>query len=211
VAGGPADARQVVVSDLNFSDFPVSRIWRGRNYPESRIFILGESWYGEYLGDLNYDDGYIAAYVEGRQVDRMYSKMANAVGMSKATFWHSVAFTNFVQCVGPTRQSRPTPAMYSAAAPRLKAILSDISPAAVWVLGIEQSALSIPIIQAAPSLPPFSSMIEFCRRYGFKSESSRRGHSPRAVKTSSRCFSRSKHCSATSCAKREQRRRSVAY
>jgi hypothetical protein len=137
------------VSDLNFSDFPVSRIWRGRNYPEARIFILGESWYGEYLGDLNYDDGYIAAYLEGRQVDRMYSKMANAVGMSKATFWHSVAFTNFVQCVGPTRQSRPTPAMYSAAAPRLKAILNDISPAAVWVLGIEQSALSIPIIQAA--------------------------------------------------------------
>ena len=83
------------------------RIWIEPSFPEVGILVLGESWYGDYAGDLATDAEYIAAYLAGQQIDRMYTKMANASGLGKQTFWHSVSFTNLVHRIGATPDCRP--------------------------------------------------------------------------------------------------------
>lgn len=126
-------------------------VWVGPNYPARRIFVLGESWYGEYPDDLVTDDGYIRAYLDGdkRAADPMYTRIANACETERRQFWEGVMFTNFVQCVGETRKSRPTPKQYEAAKPRLKNLLEKHKPAGVWIIGIEQSKYSAPIVESA--------------------------------------------------------------
>ena len=111
--------------------------------------MLGESWYGEYTDDLVTDDGWIRAYLEGRVVDRMYTRMANACELTRRQFWESVMFTNFVQCVGTRREHRPSSSMYRAAQSRLGALLEAHRPRGVWVLGIGQAEYSVPTIEAA--------------------------------------------------------------
>lgn len=128
---------------------PPERIWVGPRYQERRIFILGESWFGNYEGDLATDDGYITAYLVGAQRDRLYSRIAEACGPDARTFWEGVMFTNFVQRVGPTRDHRPTRAHYLEAQPRLNHILVEHQPHGVWVLGKEQGRYSAPIVRDA--------------------------------------------------------------
>jgi hypothetical protein len=128
--------------------FP-ERIWIGPHYESLRVFVLGESWYGDYEGDLVTDAGYVAAYLANKQVDRMYTKMANAAGLGKKKFWESIAFTNFVQRVGPTRDCRPTSQQYLGAKDRLRRLLSELAPKGVWILGTEQGAYSEPVVLAA--------------------------------------------------------------
>jgi hypothetical protein len=125
------------------------KIWIGPNYPGFGVFILGESWYGEYPDDLVTDDGYVRAYLAGRKSDGMYTRMANACGMTKEAFWNSIVFTNFAQRVGPSRTDRPTDRQYREAIPRLQRILSEQKPRGVWVLGLEQGKISAPVIQSA--------------------------------------------------------------
>ena len=130
------------------------KIWIGPNYSNRRIFVLGESWYGDYTDDLATDDGYIRAYLEGHQPDPMYSRMANAcMGdnslRARCDYWHGLAFTNFVQCVGGNRADRPTTDMLKAARPRLTALLEAHKPAGVWILGIGQGEHSAPVVAAA--------------------------------------------------------------
>lgn len=135
--------------DIKAHEGPTERIWVGSRYSTSLILVLGESWYGDFEGDLVTDDGYISAYLAGRQTDRMYTKMANAAGLDKEEFWHAVAFTNFVQRVGDTRNCRPTRAQYLEAQPRLSNLLMKLRPKGVWILGKEQSAYSKPVVRAA--------------------------------------------------------------
>lgn len=125
------------------------RIWIGSRYADRKILVLGESWYGDYVGDLVTDDGYVRAYLDGRQADAMYTRMANASGLGKQAFWQGIAFTNFVQRVGDTRDCRPTPAEYRQARERLDRLLQTLSPCGVWILGIGQSEYSAPIIREA--------------------------------------------------------------
>lgn len=125
------------------------RVWIGPHYDTLRVFVLGESWYGDYEGDLVTDAGYIAAYLANKQVDRMYNKMANAAGLGKKKFWESVTFTNFVQRVGDTLDCRPTSQQYVDAQGRLRRLLSEHVPNGVWILGIEQGAYSGPVVRTA--------------------------------------------------------------
>ncbi len=128
--------------------FP-ERIWVGPDFSKMKIFVLGESWYGNYPEDLATDDGYIQAYLEGRVPDRMYTRMANACDMTPKEFWGSSMFTNFVQRVGATRDHRPSTEQYKAAQPRLGCLLNEHRPRGVWILGIEQSTYSAPVVEAA--------------------------------------------------------------
>ena len=127
------------------------KVWVGPNYPARRIFVLGESWYGEYPDDLVTDDGYIRAYLDGdkRAADPMYTRIANACETERRQFWEGVMFTNFVQCVGETRKSRPTPKQYEAAKQRLEKLLEKYKPAGVWIIGIEQSKYSALTVERA--------------------------------------------------------------
>ena len=128
---------------------PSERIWIGPNFPRSGIFVLGESWYGEYTDDLVTDDGWIRAYLDRQVPDRMYTRMANACGMTRHQFWESVMFTNFVQCVGTLRENRRSAVMYAAAQSRLMALLESHRPRGVWVLGMGQADYSVPVIERA--------------------------------------------------------------
>lgn len=123
-------------------------IWVGHEYQAKRILVLGESWYGSFPDQLATDSGYIAAYLAGRVTDRMYSKMANACGPSRNEFWQSIAFTNFVQCIGEEAGSRPTDQAYKDAKPRLADLLKLHQPQVVWVLGEEQAKYSSPVIES---------------------------------------------------------------
>lgn len=123
------------------------RIWIGPTYSKLRVLVLGESWYGEFPGDLVTDDAYIRAYLEDRVTDSMYSRMANACELERKEFWNGVMFTNFVQRVGATRDSRPTPEHYKEACNRLARLFEDYSPRGVWILGLEQGKHSAPVVQ----------------------------------------------------------------
>ena len=125
------------------------RIWVGQGYESLRVLVLGESWYGDYEGDLVTDAGYIAAYLSNKQTDRMYTKIANATGLGKMKFWESVAFTNFVQRVGATVDCRPTSQQYINSQDRLRRLLSELAPEGVWILGTEQGAYSEPVVRGA--------------------------------------------------------------
>jgi hypothetical protein len=125
------------------------RIWVGPRYNEERIFVLGESWFGDYEGDLVTDHGYITAYLAGSLRDRLYSCLAEACGPDRRTYWESVMFTNFVQRVGPTRDHRPGEAQYIEAQHRLRRILAEHQPCGVWVLGKGQGKYSAPVVRSA--------------------------------------------------------------
>jgi len=110
------------------------KIWCGKYFLKSRVLVLGESWYGNYEGELATDAGWIQAYLENHVTDRMYTKISNACGMPRELYWHEIAFTNFVQRVGENPTDRPTKKCYINAKPRLKKLLNELKPQAVWIL-----------------------------------------------------------------------------
>jgi hypothetical protein len=125
------------------------KIWEGSAFVQHRIFVLGESWYGDYSDELVTDDGYIRAYLAGRVVDALYTRIANACQLSRQDFWDGVMFTNFVQRVGATRDLRPTRQHFDAAGARLAGLLDDHQPRGVWILGVGQAEYSAPIVERA--------------------------------------------------------------
>lgn len=133
---------------MNSAEY-AERVWIGPGFASSRILVLGESWYGDYEGDLVTDDGYIRAYLDGTIVDAMYTRLANATGLGKQAFWRNIMFTNFVQRVGSLRDARPTPTQYRAATQRLASLLVVHRPLGVWILGKEQSRHSEPVVMSA--------------------------------------------------------------
>ncbi len=134
---------------------PSARIWIGPDFATcGRVLVLGESWYGQWLDEdgspLVYDHEYVLAYLACRVKDPMYTRVAKATGLGKAAFWQRVAFTNFViDSVGTHRTHRPTIAHYMASKPRLRELLAEVAPRAVWVLGKEQGEYSRPVVQEA--------------------------------------------------------------
>lgn len=127
----------------------VDRPWIGSSYDQNQILVLGESWYGDWGSEHNSDQGYVAAYLDGKISDGMYTRMANACKATREVFWHQIAFTNFVIWTGPNRKDRPTRAMYMSATGRLEALLEKHTPRGVWILGIEQSQYSAPVVRRA--------------------------------------------------------------
>ena len=124
------------------------KIWIGSTYQTQRIFVLAESWYGDFSNELVTDDGYIRAYLDGRQKDAMYTRIANACKLQRTEYWQSVMFTNFVQRVGATRKNRPTADHYKSACARLENLLVVHKPLGVWILGIGQGEHSAPVVKS---------------------------------------------------------------
>lgn len=160
--GNEAELRQALAADDGLEELlgvfktPVvppggrrDEVWIGEHYERERILVLGESWYGDYGEDRNTDRGYVRAYVNGQQADGMYTKMAQACGLSREEYWQAIAFTNFAQWVGEFRTDRPTRMAYEAAVPRLQTLLSTLKPKGVWILGKGQGTYSGPVVHAA--------------------------------------------------------------
>ena len=124
--------------------YGIDQVWIGQNYREHRTLVLGESWYGDYAD--NTDKGYVRLYLDGEIRDRMYTRMANAVGLDRQDFWNRILFTNFVGRVGDHRTDRPTNADFRAAIPRLRDLVAEYKPIRAWVLGIGQGEFSGPVL-----------------------------------------------------------------
>lgn len=126
------------------------KVWVGPKFTRTGVFVLGESWFGDYPDHLATDDGYIRAYLKGEVTDALYTRIANATGLGKQPFWESIMFTNFVsQPTGPTRAYRPTAVQYKQALPRLASLLKLHRPRGVWIIGKEQAAYSEPVVREA--------------------------------------------------------------
>jgi len=125
------------------------KVWLGPNYLSNRVFVLGQSWFGHYEGDLATDDGYIREYLAGNIHDAAYDRWARSSGMSLNDFWNGIMFTNFVQWTGPTRDPGPGAKDFKNAVPRLVALLNLHQPLAVWIIGKTQSKYSKPIVEVA--------------------------------------------------------------
>lgn len=123
--------------------------WIGKEFEARRILVLGESWYGDWGAGYNSDSSYVAGYLAGKLRDVMYTKMANACGMSRQAYWDCILFTNFVTWAGAHRTDRPTKSMYEKGVPRLKRLLQEYKPKGVWILGKEQSKFSAPVVHNA--------------------------------------------------------------
>lgn len=130
--------------------------WIGANYGEcGRLLILGESWYDadEPL------DGYVRRWARGEQQDTLFACLYNALSgrrreestaAQRLGWWGTFAFCNFVPgSLGPTNAQRPTPAQFRAAQGPFAATLERLKPAGVWIVGLEHSEYSRPVVEKA--------------------------------------------------------------
>ena len=131
-------------ADLTGTPITVSdRIWIGDRYAEHRLLILGESYYGQYEGDMETDEVYLREHVAGRQPDKMYEKMEQALGLTAAQLWHQCIFTNLVTgSIGDTYRATAKVDQFKAGLPRLRELLRRHGPARVWIMGKTQSKYS---------------------------------------------------------------------
>lgn len=124
--------------------------WIGDCYATGhRTLVLGESFYDDYPDEIRTDHGYVSMWLAGRlkeyypKPERLYPRLANAIGPTRAEWWHSIAFTNLVnESVGPAVSHRPSVAMYERGQVRLRRVLAELQPSRVWIIGKEQSEYS---------------------------------------------------------------------
>ena len=125
-----------------------SRPWVGRDYPQHRIFVLGESYTGTWDGDRQYDDVYMADLLAGKNVSRpdLFIRIAEKLQMSLSTLWHQVAFTNMaLGSIGATNATKVTPAQLRAGQPRLESLFRHHEPRGVLVLGAKTGDAAAPV------------------------------------------------------------------
>jgi hypothetical protein len=124
------------------------RPWIGRDYAQSGIFVLGESYTGTYTDDLEYDDSYLAALLSGTPVPGpdLFIKMAEKLAMSLQALWQQVIFTNLaLGTIGPTNETKVTPARLNAGRPRLETLLLRHQPRGVLILGAKTGKAAEPV------------------------------------------------------------------
>ncbi len=130
-------------------------LWVGREFTSTKVLVLGESWYGDPIPLLRY----IPAWIAGSERDALFSRLYRASRHSSATtdevgcrasFWNSLAFTNFVPgTVGAVRRNRPSVTHFRTGQPYLSDVLARLQPANVLILGIEQGRYAAPVCQSA--------------------------------------------------------------
>lgn len=134
----------------------MTEIWVGNNYQKSknRIFILGESWYGQEVSLAEYIPQWAAHKIRDSTFSRIFnsgsgSKTSKASEYEILDFWHTIVFYNFViGTVGDTRSHRPTKAQYESSKLPLSSVLNRLTPKGIWVLGKEQAQYSVPVIES---------------------------------------------------------------
>lgn len=127
--------------------------WVGDRYTNSsligqRLLVLGESHYGDdSWGAEEFTQEVVRTWAIQKR-HAFFTKVAKLVldlpderwvdDDLRETFWHSVAFYNYVQeYVGPWARHRPTDEMWEAAAVPFLDVLAELRPTAVLVLGSE--------------------------------------------------------------------------
>jgi hypothetical protein len=153
-------------------------LWLGDSYhlPANRLLVLGESWWG----DVEPLSDFVPKWAAGRVRDHTFSRLFNAcsglhtetaTAEQRLAWWHTIAFYNFVTgSVGDLRGDRPTRAHFDAAAAPFTALMAEIRPRGVWILGKEQAQHSAPLVAAAAI--PFE-IAPHPTSYGLRSETLR--------------------------------------
>ena len=117
--------------------------WIGLDFARQphRILLLGESYYGQHLGDLEHDQVWIQAVLQGYIADEFFLVTPRHLGESPHSFWHRHMFTNFViDPLATNNTKRPTTAQLRASEPRLEALIERHSIAGILCLGKTHSA-----------------------------------------------------------------------
>ncbi|MFO0858967.1 MAG: hypothetical protein U0570_00315 [Phycisphaerales bacterium] len=130
-------------------------VWIGTNYKlsPSRILILGESWYGDADPLAEYVPWWILKQVRDNTFARVFNAASgfhteSASVAQRSGWWNSIAFYNFVPgSVGENRTDRPTRAVFLAAREPLRAVLEQLRPNGVWILGKEQTDYSAGVVE----------------------------------------------------------------
>lgn len=124
--------------------------WIGKRYDNSRfgvrILVLGESHYGGQQDDVAMTREVVEVYTQGGDRIRFFTVIANVLrGQSGwiedtelAGMFQEIAFYNFVQTiVGEEPRCRPTFRQWVEAQEPFKAVLTELKPDVVLVLGVE--------------------------------------------------------------------------
>ncbi len=127
--------------------------WVGNNYWESagsfkkRILVLGESHYGDEESPSPLPPKLTVECIEGQISGKLWRFFTIAAKVflggeadpsleDKKTFWHSVAFANFVQeSVGSGPGTPPTKEMWEKGRSAFPEMLSELRPQLIAVLG----------------------------------------------------------------------------
>jgi len=135
---------------MNNQSYDGSRIWIGDHYDKHRTFVLGESYFGSYEGDMETDEVYLREFVAHRQEDKLFEKISRSLDMSRSEFWHRVAFTNLViGSIGPTGAATAKNQQFRDGCARFSDLLAKYQPQRVWILGKGQGHFSGRICAAA--------------------------------------------------------------
>jgi hypothetical protein len=127
--------------------------WVGDRYDSGgllgvRTLVLGESHYGESEDASSQVTRGVVQQWAMEKRSAFFTKVAKLLlnlpaghwlsDETRAAFWHSVAFYNYVQeFPGASARIRPTEAMWQAARPAFFEMLNRLRPAAIIVLGFE--------------------------------------------------------------------------
>lgn len=137
--------------------------WVGDNYWDGftggpRLLILGESHYGDGPPDRNFTQRLTRQYAEGQWNHRFWTGIMQtvvghpraeikqgvhiqpinggpAIAMNQESFWHSVAFYNYIQEFVAEPGMPPPPGAWQAARPAFEAVLEALEPQALLILG----------------------------------------------------------------------------
>jgi hypothetical protein len=123
--------------------------WKGSNYDSpglegKRVLILGESHY-EWLDNQTLTPDWTQRFIEAGfagEKQRFRTRVAAVllgrppVGEEIRAFWNSVAFANYIPVsVGKGPSARPDETMWAAAVPRFAALVAELKPNLLLVLG----------------------------------------------------------------------------
>jgi hypothetical protein len=131
-------------------------VWIGAVFEATspHLLILAESTYGPHV----LLSAYVLDWIAGRVRDATFTAIYNACtasraagysGVSKRTFWDSIAFYNFVPgSIGPASTAHPTASAFKSGVRPLHLILDVLRPDGVLIFGLGHSDYSRPVIQA---------------------------------------------------------------
>ena len=129
-------------------------VWIGSAFNSTvpSILILGESTFGSSTPLQTY----VPAWIAGTETDAFFTRVYTDCsasprfkGMSRQTFWNSIAFYNYVPgSMGPSIKNRPTPAQFKSGIRPLHWLLDALRPAGVFVIGYGHADYSRLVVQA---------------------------------------------------------------
>lgn len=139
VSGAQLRAEHAHQQRLPFEEV-ARRIWVGPWFADQpkRILFLGESYFGEWAGDIECEDTYIPAWIARKVVDPLHERMEQvlAPGEPRGSLYNRVAFTNMlIGSVGPKQSDRPKQQQMRDAQPRLQNLIAEHRIDGVLIMG----------------------------------------------------------------------------